>query len=137
MVDLLRSWGIEPDAVVGHSSGEIAAAYACGSITAQDAIGIAYYRGLVLEGLSNIHFGGMAAVGLGSQDVSNYLVPSVAIGCDNSPSSTTITGDQKQLDMVMENIRTTQPEVLVRRLRVKVAYHSCKLRSFIELTHAD
>ncbi|KAL8863092.1 MAG: hypothetical protein Q9178_000466 [Gyalolechia marmorata] len=66
----------------------------------------------------------MAAVGLGSQDVSAYLVPGVAIGCDNSPSSTTITGDQKQLDMVMENIRTAQLEVLVRRLRVEVAYHS-------------
>ncbi|KAL8908900.1 MAG: hypothetical protein Q9171_005243 [Xanthocarpia ochracea] len=111
MVDLLRNWGIQPDAVVGHSSGEIAAAYACGSITAQDAISIAYYRGLVLEGLSNTH-----SVEWPLLDLETRI-------------STTITGDQKQLDMVMENIRTTQPEVLVRRLRVEVAYHSYHMKA--------
>ncbi|KAL9601094.1 MAG: hypothetical protein Q9179_002982 [Wetmoreana sp. 5 TL-2023] len=48
IVSLLRSWGIRPNAVVGHSSGEIAAAFAAGMISLRSAIITAYYRGLVL-----------------------------------------------------------------------------------------
>lgn len=132
MVDLLSKWGIKPDAVVGHSSGEIGAAYACGSVTAREAITIAYYRGQVLRALSNTRPGGMAAVGLGREDVTTYLIPGVTIGCDNSPDSVTLTGDQEPLNMVMKNIRNERPQVLVRGLRVQVAYHSCKpIRSYI------
>ena len=48
LTELWRSWGLVPKVVVGHSSGEIGAAYAAGFISLQDAIVIAYYRGLVL-----------------------------------------------------------------------------------------
>lgn len=124
LVELLRSWGISPDAVVGHSSGEIAAAYACGAISAQDAIRIAYYRGNSTIALKSIRKGGMAAIGLGREDVEQYLQPGVTIGCDNSPASVTLTGDADVLERVMEIIRTADPSVLVRPLRVECAYHS-------------
>ena len=117
---------MKPDAVVGHSSGEIAAAYACGSISAQEAITIAYYRGRVLQNLPRIRPGGMAAIGLGRNDVMGYLVPGVTIGCENSPRSITISGDQKSLDKTLETIRSRQPKVSLHRLRVDVAYHSRK-----------
>src|SRR4051812_23530077 len=45
LVDLLASWNVHPDAVCGHSSGEIAAAYAAGSLTAPEALRAAYHRG--------------------------------------------------------------------------------------------
>lgn len=62
IVEVLRIWNIRPSAVVGHSSGEIAAAYAAGAITAEDAIKIAYFRGQVSRTLKTE--GGLAAVGL-------------------------------------------------------------------------
>jgi acyl transferase domain-containing protein len=129
LVDLLKSWNMKPSAVIGHSSGEIAAAYACQSITGDEAILIAYYRGQVTKGLGNTHSGGMAAVGLGRSEVTPYLLSGVIIGCENSPASITLTGDMDVLETVMRNIRHDFPDVLVRSLRVECAYHSCKLSS--------
>ncbi len=81
MVDLLTKWNIKPAGVVGHSSGEIAAAYASGVLTAEEAILIAYYRGLATLGLGKIHRGGMTAIGLGRDQVTPYLRTGVIIGC--------------------------------------------------------
>ena len=121
---MLRSWGISPSAVVGHSSGEIAAAYASGAITAQDAISIAYHRGQATLPLKSSHKGGMAAIGLSRENVEQYLLPGVIIGCENSPASVTLTGDSTVIEKVMEAIRSTYPGVLVRALHVECAYHS-------------
>lgn len=124
LVDVLRSWGVNPTAVVGHSSGEIAAAYACGALTAAQAIQVAYHRGLVTANISKTLRGGMAAIGLGREQVTTYLIEGVTIGCENSPSSVTLTGDLDQLTTVVNRIKTENPEVLARPLRVDCAYHS-------------
>lgn len=126
LVDMLKTWGIEPSAVVGHSSGEIAAAYASGAISAADAIKVAYYRGLAAKIRSKLvsEKGGMAAIGLGRQDVTPYLQLGVIVGCENSPSSVTLSGDEDKLTLVMEKVKTDHPSVLVRKLRVDCAYHS-------------
>jgi acyl transferase domain-containing protein len=124
LLDILSVCNIKADGVVGHSSGEIAAAYACGAITSQEAILIAYYRGRVVRGLSSNMPGGMAAIGLGAQEVERYLQPGVLIGCENSPDSVTLTGDKTALVSVMELIRKENPETLVRALHVDCAYHS-------------
>ena len=122
LVNLLESWGIFPKAVVGHSSGEIAAAYACGGLTAQGAITTAYYRGKSLKSVSAK--GTMAAVGLGPAEVQPYLMPGVIAACENSPQSTTISGDEKAVGAVTKDISEDRPEVFVRRLKVDKAYHS-------------
>ena len=124
LVDLLRSWGISPSAVVGHSSGEIAAAYASGAITAQDAIFIAYYRGQATLPLKSSHKGGMAAIGLSRESAEQYLLPGVIIGCENSPASVTLTGDTTIMDRIIEAIRSANHSVLVSVLHVECAYHS-------------
>jgi len=126
LVDLLSKWNVKPAAVVGHSSGEIAAAYACGSITATEAILIAYYRGQVVRGVGSTRHGGMAAIGLGRERVTQYLLSGVAIGCENSPESVTLSGDADTLEDIMGLIRNDHPDVLVRSLRVDCAYHSRK-----------
>ncbi|EHK98334.1 putative Lovastatin nonaketide synthase [Glarea lozoyensis 74030] len=122
LVNLLKLWNIEPQGVVGHSSGEIAAAYTSGIITADEAIIIAYYRGYVMK--SQKLNGGMAAIGLGHHEVSPYLVPGVLIACENSPDSVTISGDADKLEQVMAAVQLANPDKLVRRLRVDMAYHS-------------
>ena len=119
----MRTWGISPAAVVGHSSGEIAAAYASGALTLQEAIVVAYLRGLAFT-KQYIRPGAMAAVGLGRDDVGPYLVDGIVIACENSPVSITLSGDKDKIDAVIERILHDSPDVFARRLRVEMAYHS-------------
>lgn len=125
LVDLFATWNITPSAVVGHSSGELAAAYAAGALTARDALIAAFYRGYVCKTAKKT--GGMAAVGLGKDDVSIYLAPGVRIACENSGSSVTLSGDLDILEGIMSKIKEQRPDVLVRKLQVEMAYHSRKL----------
>lgn len=129
LVQLLKQYGVRPDMVVGHSSGEIAAAYSCGSISADEAIAVAYYRGKVMleeAGNTKATPGRMAAIGLGAEQVQPYLDEGVLIGCENSPESTTITGDQDAVERAMKRIKDVNPDAFVRALRVDRAYHSRK-----------
>jgi acyl transferase domain-containing protein len=121
-VNLLAKWNIHPEAVIGHSSGEIAAAYAAKAITAEAAIIIAYYRGQVTK--LQERKGGMAAIGLGWEKVIPYLVDGVVIACENSPQSVTLSGDAEKIDEVLGKLRAEQPDAFCRRLRVEMAYHS-------------
>ncbi|OJJ78433.1 uncharacterized protein ASPGLDRAFT_62541 [Aspergillus glaucus CBS 516.65] len=123
LVNLLRTWGTAPDAVVGHSSGEIAAAYASGALSAEVAILIAYFRGQAMKNLSD-RPGGMAAVGLGSEKARRFLKPGVVIGCDNSPDSITLSGDSDVLAEILDDIHADDQDTFCRKLAVNVAYHS-------------
>lgn len=126
LVNLLATWSIVPSAVVGHSSGEIAGSYAAGALTMKEAIIAAYYRGYVCK--TPQKSGGMAAIGMGKNEVSTYLVQGVQIACENSLSSVTISGDLDSLETVMSRIKEQNPDVLVRKLQVEMAYHSRKFR---------
>lgn len=130
LVNLLSLWDILPTSVIGHSSGEIAAAYAAGAITAEAALIIAYFRGQVSKSLMHgtEQSGGMAAVGISPEKARSYLVSGVVVACENSPQSVTLSGDSDKLDEVLERIRTDEPETFCRRLRVEVAYHSRMFR---------
>lgn len=66
----------------------------------------------------------MAAVGLSRSQVKPHLRQGVIIGCENSPSSITLSGDSDTLQEVMTSIHEQYPEALVRKLRVDCAYHS-------------
>jgi acyl transferase domain-containing protein len=124
LVNILAMWSVRPSAVIGHSSGEIAAGYASGAISQAEAISIAYYRG---RGTTDCHLpGGMAAVGLGRNKASHFLQEGVVIACDNSPQSVTLSGDELALENVMNEIKNAVPHVFLRRLRVEKAYHSRK-----------
>lgn len=131
LVNLLKSWGISPAAVVGHSSGEIAAAYATNAISAKSAIVIAYYRGQ--GGKTLTRPGGMLAVGMGQEAVTPYLIEGVVVACDNSPQSVTLSGDRKQINQVARTITDEDPEVFIRHLKVAVAYHSRKSTLFRQI----
>ncbi|KAF9872330.1 polyketide synthase [Colletotrichum karsti] len=123
LVDTLKEAGvIQAFAVVGHSSGEMAAAYASGRLTAKEAIIAAYYRGIASSEVTKS--GAMAAVGMGRAQTSKFLVEGVVIACENSPSSVTVSGDADRVEEVLAEIRKTHPEVLARTLKVEKAYHS-------------
>jgi malonyl CoA-acyl carrier protein transacylase/SAM-dependent methyltransferase len=122
LVNACQRAGVKPAAVIGHSSGEIAAAYAAGVLSMREAMVLAFYRGFVMN--YKQPEGAMAAVGLGSQRVSQLLVHGVVVAAENSPESTTISGDIKAVESVMAMVKMRYPEVLVRRIHVDKAYHS-------------
>ena len=122
LLEVYFAAGIRPSAVVGHSSGEIAAAYATGAISMEEAIIIAYYRGYVCK--HSAAKGGMAVVGLDSEATRSFLRPGVVIACENSHSSTTISGDKDVLLSVLEEVKERHHDVLARELKVNMAYHS-------------
>lgn len=122
LIDTFASVGIQPAAVVGHSSGEVAAAYAAGAITANEAITIAFYRGQVTK--LQTKPGAMAAIGMGTEEVQEYLQAGVIIACENSPKSVTLAGDTHAIENSVANIKKAHPDVLARQLKVDKAYHS-------------
>jgi len=124
LVNVLRSLDVFPASVVGHSSGEIAAAYACNAITMAEAITIAYYRGFITR--NHNQRGGMAAVSLGRNEVFPFVHQGVVVACENSPSGVTLSGDEEALESVIATLKIERPDVSVRRLRVGMAYHSRK-----------
>jgi acyl transferase family protein/polyketide synthase-like dehydratase family protein/polyketide synthase family protein len=131
----LRSWGVTPVAVVGHSSGEIAAAYTTGSLTCKEAMLAAYFRGLATR--TKLADGAMAAVGLGTYEVRQYLAKGVVIGCQNSPNSTTISGDRAAVANTIATMQRELPHVFVRPLHVDNAYHSRECCFNLSLHEAD
>lgn len=123
LVDLLKAFGVEPAAVVGHSSGEIGAAYAAGALSAAEAVTAAYYRGLTST--SGGRQGAMAAVGISRAEATLYLEDGAVVACDNSPQSATLSGDEDAIDRMIESIKSDDPDMFARRLKTDgMAYHS-------------
>lgn len=123
LVDVLGEFGIRPTSVVGHSSGEIAAAYASGAISAEVAIAVSYFRGQAIKKAGD-NPGAMAAVGLAPAKARKYLVDGVTIACENSPQSITLSGDEEKVVQVLKQIQQDEPDTFSRRLKVSKAYHS-------------
>ncbi|PKX89224.1 type I polyketide synthase [Aspergillus novofumigatus IBT 16806] len=130
LVDELRSWGVTPSRVVGHSSGEIAAAYSIGALSHRDAVAAAYFRGVAATRLRtdapNLK-GGMMAVGCSRDEAEKLIQQSkldgtAAVACVNSPSSVTLSGDVDALEQLRAIL--DERKVFARRLKVEMAYHS-------------
>ena len=131
LVDLFHSWGITAHSVIGHSSGEIAAAYAAGILGMESCMAIAYYRGLVATSLierTDGSGGGMLAIGASQEDTQSLIdartdvVGDCTIACINSPNSMTVSGDAARILQV--SALADAKSIWNRRLKVEVAYHS-------------
>ncbi|KAJ8132485.1 hypothetical protein O1611_g1135 [Lasiodiplodia mahajangana] len=124
LISLLEQWGIHLTAAVGHSSGEIAAAYATGRLRASEAIVVAYFRGQAVS--ANRKDGLMVAVGLGLEQVEPFIdgfQGHLKVAAVNSPDSTTVSGDSEAIHELAANL-TTQ-NVFNRILKTgNNAYHS-------------
>ena len=126
LVSLLRSWGLKPDVVVGHSSGEIAAAYAAGELSLRDAMVIAYYRGTVLRprrrsSSPSDSEGSMCAINVSEKGAQELLEPyngRVQLAAVNSPTSCTLAGDKGAIDDIVT--RNAKAGIFCRQLRVNM-----------------
>ena len=133
LVDLLGSFEVYPTVVVGHSSGEIGAAYSAGALSADSALKVAYYRGTLSDLLAADtpgQSGGMMSVGLEERDAKSYVEDVTAqfgsegltVACINSPKNVTISGDVDQLNALKAILDSKK--IFARKLIVSVAYHS-------------
>ncbi|KAM0421170.1 hypothetical protein ACHAPT_011062 [Fusarium lateritium] len=128
LVDLLKSYGVFPNAVLGHSSGEIAAGYAAEALDHDTALEISYRRGFMSKACARVisSKGAMIAVGLGEHDVQKYIDQTrtglICVACVNSPISTTISGDETAIDELKQIL--DEESIFNRKLKVDTAYHS-------------
>ncbi|WP_330249649.1 SDR family NAD(P)-dependent oxidoreductase [Nocardia sp. NBC_00565] len=114
--------GIRPAVVVGHSVGEVTAAYVSGSLTLSEAVSVSYHRSRLQATTAGT--GGMLAVGLAEAEASELIadLDGVCIAAVNSPTAVTLAGDAPVLAAITE--RLTADGVFARALRVEVPYHS-------------
>ncbi|KAL1851994.1 Type I Iterative PKS [Diaporthe australafricana] len=127
--DLLQLAGLKFTAVVGHSSGEIGAAYAAGFLRKSDAIRIAYYRGYYahLAAGPTESGGGMMAIGTSVEDAKELceledFQGRISIAAHNSSNSITLSGDVDALEQVKSILE--EEKKFARLLKVDTAYHS-------------
>ncbi|VUC32265.1 unnamed protein product [Clonostachys rosea] len=120
---------IQVESAIGHSSGEIAAAHAAGYLSLGDAIAVAYHYGKVATGRTPS--GGMATVSLGADACRAFLREGVVVGCENSPGSSTLSGELEALEKVLAAIQDARPDVSVRMVKIEMAYHSDQMRDLV------
>ncbi|MFD8439214.1 amino acid adenylation domain-containing protein [Streptomyces microflavus] len=120
---LWRAHGVTPDAVVGHSTGEIAAFHEAGVYSLQDAARIAVHRSRLQQTLAGT--GTMLAVSLTEDEAERRVRPyrdGVSIAAVNSPTSITLAGEADALALLAEELRAEQ--LFAKFLTVQVPYHS-------------
>lgn len=118
----LAEYGIMPSAMVGHSVGEVSAAYLSGMLSLSDALLVSYHRSRLQATTAGT--GGMLAIGLPADDVRPLIGDDaqIDIAAINSPSSVTVAGDVRELESLAQTLNDRG--VFNRLLRVEVPYHS-------------
>ncbi|OJT19748.1 polyketide synthase [Archangium sp. Cb G35] len=119
MARLWASWGVEPEAMLGHSMGEYVAACLAGVFSLEDALALVVLRGQLFEQLPG---GGMLSVPLPEEEVRALLGPELSIAAINGPSQCAIAGTTAAIDALAEEL--TRREVEFRRIQIDVAAHS-------------
>jgi len=114
----------------------LAAAYAGGYLTHEDAMRVAWFRGYFSQQIAESDKrGGMLATGLSAESAQKYLAElpprSVVVACVNSPASTTLSGDVDRIDQL--EVTLQKDGVFARKLRIDTAYHSPHMEELVEV----
>jgi acyl transferase domain-containing protein/acyl carrier protein len=128
---LWRSWGVQPTAVVGHSMGEVAAAFIAGVLSLEDAMRVVCTRSLLLKRVSGK--GAMAVVALPieqAQEVLKGREARVSVAVSNSPRSTVLSGDPGAIEEILDGLRAR--DIFCRLVKVDVASHSPQMDPLTE-----
>ncbi|MFO7562366.1 MAG: SDR family NAD(P)-dependent oxidoreductase [Enhygromyxa sp.] len=126
LADLWRSLGVEPDAVIGHSQGEIAAATVAGALSLEDGAKVVALRSNVIRALSGL--GAMAAVSLCAAELGSRIARfgrRLAVAVDNGPDSTVVSGDPDAIDELIAELQ--EAGVFARKVRVNYASHCAQI----------
>ena len=120
LAEVWRSHGVRPEAVVGHSQGEIAAACVAGALSIEDAAKVVALRSKAILALSGR--GGMVSVALPVEDVRARLTDGLSVAAVNGPSSVVVSGDVAELDALLAACEADGTRA--RRVPVDYASHS-------------
>ncbi len=121
-----QSWGVKPDAVVGHSMGEVAAAYLAGVLDLAEAVRLIVLRGRLLQRAEG--HGGMAAVELSEGDAADFLQRyegRLSVAAVNGPTAVVLSGEAAAVDDALH--RLERQGTFCRKLRTQAAFHSPQL----------
>ncbi|KAM3860359.1 phthioceranic/hydroxyphthioceranic acid synthase [Diretmus argenteus] len=127
IASLLKHWGIKPDAVLGHSVGEVAAAHCSGLLSLEDAVKVVYHRSTLQ---SKVTGGKMLVVSNVAVAKVLQILPvfsgKICVAAFNSPQSCTLSGDADAIDALHQRLKTmlTDKNLFLRVLDVPAAYHS-------------
>ncbi|MBF6468391.1 SDR family NAD(P)-dependent oxidoreductase [Nocardia beijingensis] len=118
----LAEYGVYPAVVVGHSVGEVTAAYVSGALSLRDALTVSYHRARLQATTAGT--GGMLALGMSENEARELLArtDSISIAAVNSPGAVTLAGDSGDLELLRDTLSATG--TFARSLRVEVPYHS-------------
>ncbi|MEB4245866.1 type I polyketide synthase [Mycobacterium ulcerans] len=122
LTELWRSYGIQPDLVIGHSMGEVAAAVVAGALTPAEGLRVTAVRSRLMAPLSGQ--GGMALLGLDASQTEALIAdyPQVTLGIYNSPRQTVISGPTDQIDELITVVRAR--DRFATRVNIEVAPHN-------------
>ncbi|EFD78632.1 MULTISPECIES: phthiocerol type I polyketide synthase PpsB [Mycobacterium tuberculosis complex] len=122
LTELWRSYGVQPDLVIGHSMGEVAAAVVAGALTPAEGLRVTATRARLMAPLSGQ--GGMALLGLDAAATEALIAdyPQVTVGIYNSPRQTVIAGPTEQIDELIARVRTQNR--FASRVNIEVAPHN-------------
>ncbi|KAI1817163.1 hypothetical protein GGS20DRAFT_582671 [Poronia punctata] len=137
LVELLKSFGLVPCLVMGHSAGEIASAYASGALSLTSACKVAYFRGQLVGKLKRTATvpGAMISVNIPWMDVGNYigsilgpaLAAQVHVACINSPDNTTLSGPEEALELIRQNL--DGEGIFAQKINTSIPFHSPSMQS--------
>ncbi|MGF1468859.1 MAG: SDR family NAD(P)-dependent oxidoreductase [Sandaracinaceae bacterium] len=127
---LWAAWGIQPDAVVGHSVGEVGAAFASGALDLEDAVQVSFHRSRLQA--TTAGRGTMLAVGLGEDTAAELctIYDGVSVAAVNGRNAVTLAGDEASLKEVAQGLEAEG--VFQKMLTVEVAYHSHQMEPIRE-----
>ncbi|MGE0756599.1 MAG: beta-ketoacyl synthase N-terminal-like domain-containing protein, partial [Pirellulaceae bacterium] len=131
LAELWKSWGIQPSRVIGHSVGEVAAAYCAGIYTLNDAVRVIYHRSR-LQNMTGGH-GRMVAVGITAAEARQRIGAEgerVHIAVFNSPNLVTLAGDTEPLEGIVAQLEAEGK--FVRWLRINYAFHTHQMEPICE-----
>jgi len=128
LAGLLREWGIEPEAMIGHSIGEFSAAHIAGVLSLPDAIEVVATRARLIQ--THVAHGSMVAVPLEAEDLAPLLPSSVRLGAINAPRLSIASGEDAGIEEL--TARLAERGVSCQRLRSTHAYHSAMMESIVE-----
>lgn len=119
LIELWNHWGVKPDVVVGHSLGEVAAAYACGGLNIDEAVAVIYHRSTEQKKLKGS--GGMVAVRKALQEVEEMCSgqEEIFVAAINGPRSITIGGRSQGIEAILQENPSS-----AKKLRVQCAFHT-------------